>query len=439
MQGCPHITQRAEGTNYATNPIFHPRLNKISRNESGKAFTSYEDARMPLRSHAWSRSQSYAQWVREALRIARSSERPVVPLFESSVPEPRVLLQRAIERTVCPDFGPLYASAFGGGNPHVVALIADRYGVPAEQVLCTTGATGSLSLLYAAFTDPGDQILVETPGFDLFSDLAESRGLEPIPFVRSAPDFGIDLREIESKITDKTRLIVLSNLHNPSGMALAHEDLVALAGVAERNGILVVVDEVYADYAEPGAIKAPACSISPFLVSVSSLTKNFALSALRCGWIVGARSVMDTVRELSTRVEFGVSTLCHSVAATVLTDRNTFDSYRTSMMAQCRPIFEQWFEGAKAEGLVSGKLPGGSCICFLKLPQIANTEQFCRWLVQEHAVVVAPGECFGAPGYVRIGFAHPTALLERGLQALSAGISQFAQREAKVILMRETG
>ncbi|MCG2842077.1 pyridoxal phosphate-dependent aminotransferase [Sandaracinobacter sp. RS1-74] len=375
---------------------------------------------------------SYAQWVRRALAMARARPGDTVSLFESSVPEPRELLRQTVVRAMEPRLSPFYASAFGGGNPFVLEKLAERHGVSPEQVLGTTGATGALSLLYRTFARRGDHILVETPGFDLFETIGAGLGLEFGHFERGGPDYTIDVAAVEAKLRAETRLIVLSDLHNPTGMLLDRGVLAELARMAERRGVLLVVDEVYGDYAPAALRPAPASTLSPAVVSVSSLTKIFGLAALRCGWIVGAREVVAAARDFAARIEFGMSTLSHSIAAHVLEDPVPFRSYAEAYIGQCRPIFDSWFEAMAAEGLVGGLLPASGCICFPRLPGIADTLAFSNWLVERHGVIVAPGEYFGAPGHVRIGFCLDEKPLVAGLSALAEGLRQFGAGENRI-------
>lgn len=384
----------------------------------------------------WTRTQSYAQWVRAALALARANRDGVCSLFDSSVPEPRELLRQAILSGVSPRFSGFFTSAFGDGNPFVLDMLAERYSVDSRQVLSTTGATAALSLIYRSFAAPGDHILVESPGFDLFFDLAGSHGLEAEPFRRSGDAFGFDVEAIEAQVRPETRLIILSNLHNPSGMAVPHADMVKLALLAERRGLLVVVDEVYGDYADAIARPCPAATLSPRLVSVSSLTKIFGLGALRCGWIVADAAIIEVLRAVSGRVEFGVSTLSHAISAHVLACDGTFRRYTDEVLSMARPVFVDWFGAMKDEGLMAGAMPDFGCICFPRLPGIADTRAFSEWLCAETGVIVAPGECFGAPGHVRIGFARPVDDLQRGLAGLAAGLRAFARSSSDGAIMR---
>ena len=366
--------------------------------------------------------QNYAQWVSAALALARNVDPRVISLFESSVPEPRALLREVVADLVQPDFKPLYVSAFAGGNPVAIEILAARYGVGSEQVLCTAGATSGLSLLFRTFGRPGDHALVETPGFDLFHDVAADRGVSVESFRRRMPDYAIDPAEVEAKLRPNTRLIILSNLHNPSGMALDYGVLRQLGAIAEKQGALLIVDEVYGDYADRAVRPSAAAALSPAIVSVSSLTKIFGLATLRCGWIVGAASVVGALRDVDSRLEFTRSNLSHAVAASILSNPAPFEAYTRDILAASRPIVARWLATTTQEGLVDATLPDAGCIFFPRLVGVDDTEAFARRLIEERGVIVAPGEYFGAPGHVRIGFGLPPAQLEPALNSLTEAL-----------------
>lgn len=372
--------------------------------------------------------ESYAQWVRGALAMARARDGQAVSLFESSIPEPREMLRNTVLDAVDPAFSPYYVSAFGDGNPFVRDMLAARYGVDRDRILCTTGATGGLSLIYRTFVRPGDHVLIETPGFDLFGYLAEASGATIGRFRRHGERFAIDVAEIEAMLRPETRLVVLSDLHNPSGMPVPQEVLSKLAALAERRGFLLVVDEVYGDYASKETRPAAAATLSPAVISLSSLTKIYGLAVLRCGWIVGADAVVEQLRRLNGRIEFGISTLSHAIAAHVLSDAAPFEANARRYVARCRPRFEAWFDAMVAEGLMDGALPDDGCICFPSLPGVADSRAFSEWLIERSGVIVAPGEYFGAPGHVRIGFCQEDDKLDAGLRGLEEGLRAYARR-----------
>jgi aspartate/methionine/tyrosine aminotransferase len=375
--------------------------------------------------------EAYAQWVRRAIRQARADGGDILPLFDSSVEEPVEQLRHLVEDAFSAPITSKYQSVFVGGNPYVVDAIAERYGVAPERVLPTTGATTGLSLVYRAFLKRGDHVLVETPGFDLFGDIGKSLGAHVDFFGRIGEDYAIDEFEIAQKLTPRTRLIVLSDLHNPSGMMLRPDVIARIARMAAERGVHLVVDEVYGDYAGGGVRPSTAAHLSPNIVAVSSLTKIYGLSTLRCGWIIADEALLDPIRRVSDHFEFGVSKLAHAVAALVLEKRAGFDLYTESVLARARPILERHFAAWLDEGLVEGRLPDFGCIFFPKLVGIGDTIAFSEWLADRYGVIVAPGEFFGAAGHVRIGFAHAPDVLESGLSRVREGLKAYASQPVK--------
>lgn len=372
---------------------------------------------------------SYSQWVRKVIRAVRSERTLMVSLFDSSVPEPADLLRRIVLEEFAEPVTSRYTSAFNG-NPYVVEQLSRRYGVSRERILCATGATGALSLIYRALVSAGESVLVETPGFDLFHTIAQTNSLLVDTFARRGDGFTIDPDEIAARITPKTRLIVLSNLHNPSGMAVDQDMLLAIARVAEARGIHVVVDEVYAAYIDADVRPPSAVSLSPAIIGIDSLTKSYGLSTLRCGWIVADEAPMRRIRALADETEFGVSNLAHAAAALVLERPGPFDSYRDEIMRKARPIIESYHAYWRHEGLVLGELPRFGCTAFPRLTGIDDTIAFSEWLAERCGVIIAPGEYFGSSGHIRIGFARAPADIDYGLQALTDGLIRYRDLRA---------
>jgi aspartate/methionine/tyrosine aminotransferase len=364
--------------------------------------------------------------VRNAVKDLTEDSRDAISLFESSAPEPVELLREVVAKSFSQPITTRYRSVFSESNPYIVAALSKRYGLAPDSILCTTGATGAISLLYKTFLNRGDHVLVETPGFDIFADFALSQGAEADVFMRAAPDFAIDPAAIARKIKPRTRFIVLSNLHNPSGAFVPDETLLALADLAAARGVMVIVDEVYRDYAGGAAIKDVGAKLRQNVISVSSLTKIYGLSTLRCGWIVAAPKILDAVRIVSDKFEFNVSKLAHAVAAEVLEGGAEFDRYTSDILAAARPVMADALAAMSADELLAGAMPEYGCICFPRVVGVTDTHRLSRWLIANHGLYVVPGEYFGAPGYFRLGFALEPAQLARGLEKLAHGLAEYA-------------
>jgi aspartate/methionine/tyrosine aminotransferase len=378
------------------------------------------DTRRGPQSTTLSPEGSYTAWTRAAIAELIAGNGQVLSLFESSVPEPTHLLAKTLQQAFGHGFTERYTSAFVRGNPYVVRQLERRYQVGPESVLCTTGASSSLSLIFRAVLGPGDRVLMENPAFDLFTVLAESDHVAIDRFERCAPEFELDPDRVARAMHSRTRLIVFSNLHNPTGALADAAALREVGTIARRHGALVVVDEVYGDYAGP-AFQA-AATLGDEFISVSSLTKKYGLSTLRCGWAIAHPDVIAPVRNLYEESEFGVSKLAHSVAALVLEQPALYERYWQSMLAESRPLMQRFLKQWIAEDLAEGALPAYGCMYCPRLVGVADARVFSRQLARTHAVHVAPGEYFGAPGHVRIGFAQPVDRLQEALQRMTVAL-----------------
>ena len=367
---------------------------------------------------------SFAHWVRDMLTLMRSGAPGTIPLFESSVPEPVDMLGDIIRDAFRDGFPESYKSVFMRNNPDVSEHLAARYGVPEESILCTTGATSAVSMIYTALLSPGDRILVEAPGFDIFANMARDVGIQADFFRREAPDFGISVEGILEALHPDARMVVLTNLHNPSGAYVSDETLGTLARALAERGVLLMLDEVYRDY-----LSSAGPGLDPLqhdnVLRISSLTKIFGLSTLRCGWIIAGRRLLRRLKDYSERADFNVSRLSHCVSAEVLAKADMFDQWRNDMMAASRPIAAAALGEMAAQGLMAPGLILQGCTCFPQLIGVDDTRGLSQWLSAKHGVVVVPGECFGAPGYLRIGYGLPPERLTEGLGRLARGLAEY--------------
>lgn len=349
-------------------------------------------------------------------------------LFDSTIAEPTAALVDVVREAFSGPLTSRYVSVFADGNRFAIEAVARRYRLDPEQILATTGATSAMSLAFKALVSFGDEVLVERPGFDLLTRLALEAGAKVRTFDRRAPDYRVDLAEFESRLTSRTRAVLLTNLHNPSGARLSEADLAAIAACAATAGATVMVDEIYADFSAPRGGAPPAASLAPNIVTVSSLTKVFGLFALKFGWMAANPELIDRLRRHAPDGDLGVSKLAHAVAAHVLERPDAFEAHWRSILDASRPVLESHVADMAAEGLLTGALPAHGCMYFPALPGVRDTRALSQRLLREFEVLVAPGEYFGAPGHIRIGFGAAAPVVELGLQRLRTGLTQIRGR-----------
>lgn len=368
---------------------------------------------------------TYSAWVRGTIRAAADRKNPVI-LFGSSISEPTDELVRMVREAFSAKLTSRYISVFSDGNRYVANAICARYGVRPDSVIMTTGVTSVLAMTIKALAKPGDRVLIEQPGFDLLGSIAREAGAVVDSLARPAPRFLVDQGELETKLTPNTRVVVVTNLHNPSGAYLTNDDIKALAATTARFGAVLLVDEVYADFARP-AYGAPAGTLGPNIISANSLTKVFGLHALKCGWMVGPSQLLNRIQSFSSDGDVGISKLSHAVAAHVLESADDFDKRWRDILNANRPVLQRHVEGMRADGLLEGEIPEFGCMYFPKVVGAFDTLTLSRTLWERFGILVAPGEYFGMPGHIRIGFGEDTkglddglALLARALKALRA-------------------
>lgn len=368
----------------------------------------------------------YVGWYRELSALISAGERGRL-LFDSTMQEPTALLYAQARRAFDAGEPSPFRSTFGWGNPLLIAAIAKRYGVDERSILTTTGCTSAIWQVYTAFLKPGAHVIIEKPYFELLPRFAESRGATVSYLPRVAPDYGVDIDQLESLIQSSTELIVLTNAHNPSGASLDDAALRDIARVANKHGVTVLVDEVYGDFLPDHLRSGPAARIDSCFISVNSLTKVYGLHSLKCGWLIAGESSLHRLRPVYAEFESGSSKITHGIAALILNDPVAYDAHWRSVVARNRPLLVETADLLRSEGLISGEVPEHGCMYFPRLTHVRDTRRFASWMWERSRLGLAPGDFFGAPGHIRVGYGQSHQELAEGLSLLVAGLREYTE------------
>lgn len=308
-----------------------------------------------------------------------------------------------------------------------IATVAARYGVDAARVTPTLGASLAITHVLMALLRPGDQVIVERPTYEPLHRVPEMLGASVSRLERDGNDgWAVNPDRLARLLTSRTRAVILSNLHNPSGVALNKDTLLEVTELAARVGALVLVDEVYLDYDFPPHAEAsiqPACRVATNCISWSSSTKCFGFSALRAGWIVaGSESTAKLIRTATDylHVDEPVSTLLLGTRVLRESERLTAWARRVSSAGQA--IVERWLEQETRVSWVSPHAGLSGCI---RLPDLMNDAPFVEHLRARYDTQVVPGSFFEAPGFVRLSFGVEPAELEEALANFSAALDDL--------------
>lgn len=369
------------------------------------------------------RKSDYTRWCRR-VHAALKDEPSARVLFDSTIREPTERLFQVLRSHSAGAIADRYESVFAHGNRFVAKAVAARYGIEERHILCTTGATNAVAMVLRTYLRGGGHVVVEMPAFDVLPYMAREAGAEVTYLPRREQDFLPDAAELRDLLRNDTRLVLITNLHNPSGAVLDAERLQALAAAADTVGAALVVDEVYVDFARE-LYGGCAARLAPNIISINSLSKVHGLFALRCGWLIADESIIDAVSEANAQDEFGVSKLTHAVASYVLEDDRQLDLHWNRVIAENRPILAAHARELVADGLLEGDVPEYGCMYFPSVCNVSDTWALARWLWREHRLLVAPGEFFDAPGRIRLGFGGSAVELGDGLRRFGAALADY--------------
>lgn len=309
-----------------------------------------------------------------------------------------------------------------------LAAVAQRYRVAPECVVPTLGASQAISQVLVTLARPGDHVIVERPTFQPLYRVPEMLGLEVSRLERRFEE-GWDVLpdRLARLLTPKTRAVILSNLHNPSGVALSSESLVAIGEMAARVGAHVLVDEVYLDFAFDSSGERhpwrPAAACIDNGVSWSSTTKCFGFAALRAGWVVAHdREVAQAMRAASHYFHVDAPLPTIALATEVLRRADELTARANEAIAGGRARFDAWLAG---ESRLRSVAPSAGQTALLRLPDLMQDVAFAEHLREHYDTQVVPGTMFEAPGTVRVSFNSPANVLDEALANVSAALDDL--------------
>lgn len=301
--------------------------------------------------------------------------------------------------------------------------LAAKAGVPVECVVASTGTSMANHLAMAASFEPGDEVLIEEPTYELLLSTAKYLGAEVRRFPRRFEDgFRLDPEQVEKYISPRTRLVVITNFHNPSGVRASSEQVRATGEIAKKVGAKVLVDEVYLEllFQRP---TPSAFFLGDNFVVTSSLTKAFGLSGIRCGWILAQPEMAERMWKLNDL--YGATPVHVGELLSVIALDNL-----DRVAERAKDLLDANWRGMK-ELLRSRKDlhyvdPGGGTIVFPRL-RSGEMEAFRKLLREQFDTSVVPGNFFEMPEHCRIGIGGEPVMTAEGLRRVGDALDAFAE------------
>ena len=304
------------------------------------------------------------------------------------------------------------------GTPDLRKAVAEfetKRGNPTtpEQVLITIGACHALFTALLGILNPGEEIIVPTPGFVLYETITTVAGAKAVPLDISKTGFQIDEDALRAAITGKTKAIIINSPCNPTGTVFNESSLEAVKKCVLGKPIFVVCDGVYNQliYGACPDISLDA-DLKEQLILCQSFSKPYAMTGWRVGYLTCPEYVMDRLLLLSAAEITAVPTFLQDAAVTALaTDPSPMvEVYRKRREYVCRRLDEM--------GL-SYPAPEGAFYVFPNIREFSlSSEEFCIRMIKEGGVAAVPGSCFGAEGYIRLSYCYSDDELKTGLDRM---------------------
>lgn len=299
---------------------------------------------------------------------------------------------------------------------------------PESQVLVTVGGSEAIDLCIRSLISSGDEVLIPQPCFVCYEPMTLMAGGTPVIINTKAEDeFRLTPEQLEEKITDKTKLLILPFPNNPTGAVMRRGDLEKIAEVLRKHNIIVLSDEIYGEltYGDERHVSfAEIEGMKERTIVVNGFSKSYAMTGWRLGYALGPEKLIEKMTILHQYAIMSAPTTAQYAAIEALKNgdedivkmRNEYDLRRRLIVSGFRKMGFECFE------------PDGA---FYVFPCIKNTgltsEEFCTRLIREKHVAVVPGTAFGecGEGFVRVSYSYSIAHIREALKRIKEFVDEL--------------
>jgi aspartate aminotransferase len=329
-----------------------------------------------------------------------------------------------------------------GGEPALREAIAERtaelsgVAFAANQVIATTGAKEALYLALQATCDVGDEVLMPAPYWVTYAEQARLAGARTVAIDTQAPDWKLSPDDLRRHLSPRSKVLVLCTPCNPTGAVYSDRELAALADVVAETDMAVMVDEIYAriSYVPVGRWLRAAPQLAERSLIVDGVSKAYAMTGWRLGWLVGPRSIIEAATALQSHLSSHPSSITQRAAVFALHENADVERTVDEMVAVFRQRRDAIVAGLSSiDGLECGE-PDGAFYVFPDVrglfgqrlgPRgrvVHSAAELCAYLLDDALVTVVPGEAFGTPGFVRLSYALAMDQLEEGVKRIQTAL-----------------
>jgi len=317
------------------------------------------------------------------------------------------------------------------GTPELRETISRLYpGSNIDQILVTNGSAEANFVLIWSNIEPGDEVLFMLPNYMQMWGLTRAFGAIVKPFfLKENLKWAPDVEELKKLITDKTKMIIVTNPNNPTGAILSEETVKTIISLAQEADAWILADEVYQGAELENEITPSFYGKYEKVIVVNGLSKAYGLPGLRVGWIVAPEDFIKKTWPYHDYTTIAPSILSDRLAQIALTPRN-----REKILKRTRdilkanlPVLESWLK--EHSDIFTFIPPQAGAIAFVRYNLRINSTQLAYKLIEEKSVLIVPGDHFEMDHYLRLGFGEKEKKLLEALELIKETIQEVKKNE----------
>ena len=379
--------------------------------------------------------------IRKLTPLADQARQKGIHVYHLNIGQPDIETPKEMIRAVAAYEEKVLSYGPSGGLLELRLAVADYYrrvgiDVHLDNVWITTGGSEAILFSMLAVCDPGDEILVFEPFYTNYNGLATMANVKLVPLTTKVEN-GFHLptqRQIEAKISRRTRAILINTPNNPTGTVLTEQEMYILYKVCKKHALFLLSDEVYREFVYDGRVQTSALSLPEIqdrVIVLDSISKRFSACGARVGCLISRnRKVMDEI------IKFGQARLCPPTLEQIgaIAAYQNYDRYISPVIVEYEKRRNCLFEGLKHINGVYGHKPEGAFYTVLRLP-VKDADRFCGWLLsdfqhEKKTVMLAPANGFYSTpakgtSEVRIAYVLKEDDLRSALTVLAAALKEF--------------
>jgi len=307
--------------------------------------------------------------------------------------------------------------------------IQNNLNIEFENVMITNGAKQAIYNLFQVLLNEGDEVIIPAPYWLSYPQMVKLAGGKPIFTTSPAENgFKINIKDLKSKISSKTKFIIINSPNNPTGRVMSKEELLQIADIARENpNINILSDEIYELIHRKEfnhySLSALANDLKERIFIINGFAKGWAMTGWRIGYLVGAKDVIKASSALQSQSTSNVCSFVQKGALEALEINNNFFSMINSHYDQRRSLL---YEGLKNINGIYIQEPNGAFYAFPRLPDSSiSSVDFCKKALQDYGLVVVPGKAFGVDQCIRISCATTDSKIKDGINRLQKAVSSY--------------